>query len=83
LFFDVTGLDRIALSDFGNAFEILISLGEFSNKHRLGRLEQSVDADTFQLGCAPIVNLFERTAEPVGYRKRRQNTGSSRISTVR
>jgi len=65
LFFDVTGLDRIALSDFGNAFEILISLGEFSNKHRLGALEQSVDADTFQLGCAPIVNLFERTAEPV------------------
>ncbi|MGH9697665.1 MAG: type VI secretion system baseplate subunit TssF, partial [Bryobacteraceae bacterium] len=65
LFFDVTGLDRMSLSGFGNAFEIVISLGEFVNKHRLAALEQSVDANTFQLGCAPIVNLFERTAEPV------------------
>lgn len=64
-FFDITGLDRIALSEFGNAFEILISLKEFNNKHRLAALEQSVDANTFQLGCTPMVNLFERTAEPV------------------
>jgi type VI secretion system protein ImpG len=65
LFFDLTGLDRIALSDFGNAFEILIFLKEFENKHRLAALEQSVDANTFQLGATPMVNLFERTAEPV------------------
>ncbi|HEY3455997.1 MAG TPA: type VI secretion system baseplate subunit TssF [Bryobacteraceae bacterium] len=65
LFFDLTGLDRIPLSDFGSGFEILISLREFDNKHRLVALEQSVDENTFQLGCTPIVNLFERTAEPV------------------
>jgi type VI secretion system protein ImpG len=65
LFFDLIGLDRIALSGFGSGFEILISLREFDNKHRLVALEQSVDANTFQLGCTPIVNLFERTAEPV------------------
>src|SRR5262249_5585982 len=28
-------------------------------------LEQSVTAKTFQLGCTPFVNLFDRIAEPV------------------
>jgi type VI secretion system protein ImpG len=28
-------------------------------------LEQSVGAETFQLGCTPMVNLFERIAEPI------------------
>jgi type VI secretion system protein ImpG len=65
LFFDLVGLDRISLSDFGGAFEILISLKETEYKHRLIALEQSVSAGTFQLGCAPFVNLFERIAEPI------------------
>jgi type VI secretion system protein ImpG len=65
LFFDLTGLDRIAKSDFGSKFEILISLRQPDHKHRLTALEQGVDASTFQLGCTPIVNLFERIAEPI------------------
>jgi type VI secretion system protein ImpG len=64
-FFDLTGLDRMARSDFGNIFEILISLNEPGEKHRLVALEQTVSAETFQLGCTPIVNLFERIAEPI------------------
>ena len=28
-------------------------------------LEQGVNARTFQLGCTPVVNLFEQSAEPV------------------
>jgi type VI secretion system protein ImpG len=28
-------------------------------------LEQAVDAHTFRLGCTPMVNLFEQTAEPI------------------
>ncbi len=27
-------------------------------------LEQAVEASTFRLGCTPVVNLFEQTAEP-------------------
>ena len=65
LFFDLTGLDRLAKSDFGSAFEILISLKEPQAQHRLIALEQSVTAKTFQLGCTPVVNLFERIAEPI------------------
>jgi type VI secretion system protein ImpG len=64
-FFDLTGLDRLAKSDFGGALEILISLKEPEQKHRLIALEQSVGMDTFQLGCTPMVNLFERIAEPI------------------
>jgi type VI secretion system protein ImpG len=65
LFFDLVGLDRVSLSDFGNKFEIVIPLKEFKDPNRLAGLEQTVDANTFQLGCTPIINLFEATAEPV------------------
>ena len=64
LFVDVTGLDRLAKSDFGNAFEILIWLRD-PGAARLPVLEQGVGAETFQLGCTPMVNLFERIAEPI------------------
>ena len=29
------------------------------------KLEQDVNAETFQLGCTPAINLFEQTAEPI------------------
>lgn len=65
LFFDLVGLNKTSLADFGNKFEILILLKEFKDKDRLAGLEQTVDENTFQLGCTPIVNLFDTTAEPV------------------
>ena len=64
-FVDLKGLDRLAKRGFGSAFEILIFLKEPDQPHRLIALEQSVGSDTFQLGCTPIVNLFERIAEPI------------------
>jgi type VI secretion system protein ImpG len=63
-FFDLTGIDRLDKDTFGQAFEVLIYLKE-AEPHRVIALEQHVSADTFQLGCAPIVNLFERIAEPI------------------
>jgi type VI secretion system protein ImpG len=65
LFVDVAGLDRIAKADFGSAFEIAIALKTPNDKHAIQALEQTVSAETFQLGCTPMVNLFERFAEPV------------------
>ena len=65
LFFDLTGLERVSLSEFGNTCEILIHLNQGSDDNRMIALEQSVDANTLQLGCTPVVNLFERIAEPV------------------
>jgi len=64
-FFDLCGLDSIARTEFGSAFEILIGLGDFEEKHKLTALEQAVETTTFQLGCTPVVNLFERLAEPI------------------
>jgi len=65
LFFDLAGLDRISKHEFGTAFEIAIFLKEPSRPHVLAGLEQTVNARMFQLGCAPMVNLFERIAEPI------------------
>ena len=64
LFFDLTGIDVLDKGRFAASFEILFYLKE-TEPHRLTALEQNVTSDTFQLGCAPIVNLFERIAEPI------------------
>lgn len=64
-FVDLKRLDSLPKSGFGTAFEILIFLKQPDQPHRLIALEQSVGAGTFQLGCTPMVNLFERIAEPV------------------
>ena len=64
-FVDLKGLDHLPKRGFGSAFEILIFLKQPDQPHRLVALEQSVGGDTFQLGCTPMVNLFERIAEPI------------------
>jgi type VI secretion system protein ImpG len=63
-FFDLSGIDRLDKRRFGSSFEILFYLKE-PEPHRLAALEQNVNINTFELGCVPIVNLFERIAEPI------------------
>jgi type VI secretion system protein ImpG len=65
LFFDLAGFDKIDRSQFGDSFQILFFLNPFERRERLQILEQNVNRQTFQLGCTPIVNLFERPAEPI------------------
>jgi type VI secretion system protein ImpG len=65
LFFDIAGLDRIPKGDLGQQFELLILFAAFERQERARLLEQAVDRSTFQLGCTPIINLFERYAEPI------------------
>src|SRR5215216_503230 len=59
LFFDINGLDVAARAGFGNRFEIHIYLNDVTP------LRSSVTTETFQLGCAPVVNLFQEIAEPI------------------
>jgi type VI secretion system protein ImpG len=59
LFFDLTGLGKAVKNESADGFEIQILL------NRMPRLEQPVTKETFRLGCAPIVNLFNQIAEPV------------------
>lgn len=59
LFFELGGLERMARADLGKAVEILFFFD------RSPRFEQPVTADTFRLGCAPVINLFGQIAEPI------------------
>ena len=53
LFFDLAGLGPAALGKAGGTLEVFFYLNRTS-----ADLEQNVTADTFQLGCTPIVNLY-------------------------
>jgi type VI secretion system protein ImpG len=59
LFFDLTGLDLAAGEGFGKQFEVVIHLRDVPPPRA------PVGADTFRLGCVPIVNLFSKIAEPI------------------
>lgn len=63
LFFDVEHLN-LARGPY-NTMEVLFLLGE-------PRLRgHAVDRNTFKLGCAPIINLFRKTSEPLRIDNRR------------
>jgi type VI secretion system protein ImpG len=59
LFFDLHELKRTAVAGLGDTVEVLIFLD------RAPRLEQPISANTFRLGCAPVINLFSQIAEPI------------------
>jgi type VI secretion system protein ImpG len=65
LFFDLKHLDQLARSSLSDRLEIVILLDEFQRPERATLLESAVDAGTFQLGCTPVVNLFDQCAEPI------------------
>ncbi len=70
LFFDVLlgdgadlnlkDLNPISQQDAGGRLEIYFYLN-----HTTVDLQQNVTADTFRLGCTPMVNLYEQRAEPI------------------
>ncbi len=64
-FLDLTGLERICEAGFGGQAEILLMISPFERGERRQMLELGVGAKTFRLNCAPIVNLFTQTAEPI------------------
>ena len=59
LFFDIYGLDQAIAKKFGNNFDILIHLKDVTPPIA------PVTADTFRMGCTPIVNLFSQLADPL------------------
>lgn len=59
LFFDLFGLDRAVAANFGSNFDILIHLKDITPPIA------PVVADTFKMGCTPIINLFTRLADPI------------------
>ncbi len=59
-FFDLAGFRRICQAGWQRKCEVVFFLDR-----NIPNLRQAVSADTFRLGCTPIVNLFEQTAEPI------------------
>jgi type VI secretion system protein ImpG len=60
LFCDVTGLNCLSRMPAQQEVELILFLNRAAPQ-----LESRVTADTFRLGCAPIVNLFTKLAEPI------------------
>jgi len=61
LFFDLVGLDgRTRKGDVGKELDIFFFLSDTQKE-----LERATSAEVFQLGCTPMVNLFEQRAEPI------------------
>lgn len=59
-FVDLGGWRKLAKADFGRNVEVVIYLDQ-----SMEGLEQEVDSEVFRPGCTPVVNLFEKTAEPI------------------
>ena len=59
LFFDIYGLDQAVIKKFGSHFDVLIHLKDITPPRA------PVSADTFRMGCTPVVNLFSRLADPI------------------
>lgn len=58
LFFDLD-FELKALGPLGDQIDVLFFFD------RPSQLEHSVKTETFQLGCAPLINLFEQITEPI------------------
>ncbi|HYP08471.1 MAG TPA: type VI secretion system baseplate subunit TssF, partial [Bryobacteraceae bacterium] len=64
-FLDLTELESVWASGFKDRAEIVFLIGHYDQNQRKQMLELGITAKTFRLGCAPVVNLFSQTAEPV------------------
>ncbi len=60
MFLDLAGLSAKTLQNAGSRLEVF-----FYFDRAVPGLERQVSADSFMLGCTPIVNLFTQRAEPV------------------
>jgi len=65
LLFDLCGFEKLPLGNFGENFDVVLFIGELDRRDRLATVEKGIRAETFRLGCTPIINLFQKTAEPI------------------
>jgi type VI secretion system protein ImpG len=70
-FLDLTGLDAALANGFKDRAELIFLIAPFELADRRQALELGVTEKTFQTACAPTVNLFQQTAEPILLTQRR------------
>lgn len=59
-FIDLGGWQEVRRAGLQKRVEVILFLNRTQPS-----LEQGVDVQTFRLGCTPIINLFQQTAEPI------------------
>jgi type VI secretion system protein ImpG len=64
-FLELKNLEALRSDLFSNKAEIIFLIKPFERSDRQQSLELSVSEKTFRLGCVPIINLFQQTAEPI------------------
>jgi type VI secretion system protein ImpG len=65
LFFDLKGFKKVPIGRFGRCFDLVLAIGNVERSERFRALERIVNKDNFQLGCTPIINLFDQSAAPI------------------
>jgi type VI secretion system protein ImpG len=65
LFFRLAGLEALRAAKCKGAAEISFIFSRFARPERQQALEVGVSARTIRLGCTPVINLYEQTAEPI------------------
>src|ERR1035441_7325548 len=65
------GLEAALAGGFKDRAELIFLIAPFELADRRQALELGVTQKTFQTSCAPAVNLFEQTAEPILLTQRR------------
>jgi type VI secretion system protein ImpG len=65
LFVEFGGLETVSLPRTDSEFELVVFFRDSELREHLPAIGQAVGRDTFQLGCTPAVNLFERLADPI------------------
>lgn len=73
LFFELRDLRRIWTEQFEATAEIIFLLSRFERPDRQQLVESGLSKKTFRLGCSPVVNLFQQTAEPILLHHRRSS----------
>lgn len=59
LFVDVLGVDQAIAKKFGSHFDVIINVRDIVPP------VAPVTAETFKLGCTPIINLFQKLSDPI------------------
>jgi type VI secretion system protein ImpG len=64
LFLDLSGLEEVWQAGFKDRAELIFLISGYEPDYQQ-RMELGVSSRTFRLGCCPVINLFDQTAEPI------------------
>src|SRR5205814_1521558 len=64
-FFDLCGLQTEPPQDLSAGFDVFVFFRDSELREQLPSISRAVTGDKFQLGCTPVVNLFEHPAETI------------------